>query len=59
MRNGSQRLMMAREDRIGQIVEIAVTNLAVIALPFTLALAQMSVVERWEETLISAPRINY
>ena len=34
----AQRLMMAREDRIGQIVKIAATSLAVIVLPFTLAL---------------------
>ncbi len=30
--------MVVREDRIGQIVKVAVTSLAVIALPFTLAL---------------------
>src|SRR5262249_46742718 len=36
----AQRLMVMREDRIGQIVKIAVTSLAVIALPFTLALVQ-------------------
>jgi hypothetical protein len=29
--------MMAREDRIGQIVKIDVTSLAVITSPFTLA----------------------
>ncbi len=34
----AQRLMVAGEDRIGQIVKIAVTSFAVIALPFTLAL---------------------
>jgi hypothetical protein len=27
-----------REDRVGKVVKIAVTSLAVIALPFTLAL---------------------
>src|SRR5262249_55662053 len=34
----AQRLMVVREDRIGQIVKVAITSLAVIALPFTLAL---------------------
>jgi hypothetical protein len=34
----AQRLMMTREDRIGQIVKIAATNLAAIVLSFTLAL---------------------
>ena len=37
----AQRPMMAREDRIGQIVKIVVTSLAVIAAPFTLALRRL------------------
>jgi len=36
----AQRLMVMREDRISQIVKIAVASLAVIALSFTLSLAQ-------------------
>lgn len=32
--------MVMRKERIGQIIKITVTSLAVIALPFTLALVQ-------------------
>jgi hypothetical protein len=36
----AQGLMVVREDRIGQIVKVAIISLAMIALPFTLTLAQ-------------------
>jgi hypothetical protein len=38
----AQRLMVMREDRIGQVAKVAITSLAVIALPFTLALMQLA-----------------
>jgi len=34
----AQRLLMMSKDRIGQVVEIAITSFAVIALPLALAL---------------------
>src|SRR5438128_12443817 len=34
----AQRLMMMREDRVSEIIEVAATGLAAIALTFTLAL---------------------
>jgi hypothetical protein len=34
----AQGLMVMREDRIGQVVKVAITSFAVIALPFTLTL---------------------